>query len=114
MARLCRAMCTSLRRAKYTQMYTDRDLIFYLSYNHCLQTVNMLFNEQKWTHKGTQLRYDLIDFKKVVTMTSMTLSEYKVSEPHTFIDGHENNNGTLGYEQFVAQRYSFLCLSKNV
>ena len=26
--------------------------------------------------KGTQLRYNLIDFKKVVTMTSLTLSEY--------------------------------------
>jgi len=25
--------------------------------------------------KGTQLRYDLIDFKKVVTMTSLALSE---------------------------------------
>jgi len=61
--------------------------------------------------KGTQLRYDLIDFKKVVTITSLTLGEYTVSEPQTFIDGHENNNGTLGYEQCVAQRYSFLCLS---
>jgi len=38
--------------------------------------------------KGTQLRYDLI-----------------------FIDGHENNNGTLGYEQWVEQRYSFLYVS---
>ena len=40
--------------------------------------------------KGTQLRYNLIDFKKVVTMTSLT---------QTFIDGHESNNGTLEYEQ---------------
>ena len=47
--------------------------------------------------KGTQLRYDLMDFKKVVTMTSLTLGEYTVSEPQTFIDGNENNNGTLGY-----------------
>ena len=61
--------------------------------------------------KGTQLRYNLIDFKKVVTMTSLTLSEYTVSEPQTFIDGHENNNGTLGYEQCAEKRYSFLCLS---
>ena len=45
---------------------------------------------------GTQLRYDLIGFKKVATMTSLTLSEYIVSEPQTFIDGHENNNVTLG------------------
>ena len=48
--------------------------------------------------KAAQLRYDLIDFKKVVSMTSLTLSEYTVNEPQTFIDGHENNNGTLGYE----------------
>jgi len=61
--------------------------------------------------KGTQLGYDLIDFKKVVTMTSLTLSEYTVSEPQTFIDEHEHNNGTLGYEQCVEQRYGFLCLS---
>ena len=61
--------------------------------------------------KGTQLRYDLIDFKKVVTMMSLTLSEYTVSEPQTFIDEHENNNGTLGYKQSVEQRYGFLCLS---
>jgi len=33
--------------------------------------------------KETQLRYDLIDFKKVVTMTPLTLSEYTVSESHT-------------------------------
>ena len=46
--------------------------------------------------KGTQLRYDLIDFKNVVTKTSLTFSEYTVSQPQTFIDGHENNNGTLG------------------
>ena len=68
----------------------------------------MLFNKQM---KGTQLRYDLIGFKKVGTMTSLTLSEYIVSEPQTFIDGHENNNGTLGYEQCVDKRYSFLRLS---
>ena len=61
--------------------------------------------------KGTQLRYDLIGFKKVVTMTSLTLSEYIVSEPQTFIDGHENNNGTLGYEQCVEKRYSLLSVS---
>jgi len=58
----------------------DRDLIFYLSYYHCLQTVKML---TKMEIKGTQLRYDLIDFKKVVTMTSLTLMEYTVSEPQT-------------------------------
>ena len=29
--------------------------------------------------KGTQLRYDLIDFKKVVTIMSLTLGEYTVS-----------------------------------
>ena len=61
--------------------------------------------------KGTQLRYDSIDFNKVVTMTSLTLSEYTVSEPQTFIDGHEHNYGILGYEQCVEQMYSFLCLS---
>ena len=61
--------------------------------------------------KGTQLRYDLIEFKKVVTMTSLTLSEHTLSEPQTFIGGHEHNNGTLGYEHCVAQWYSFLCLS---
>ena len=61
--------------------------------------------------KGTQLRYDLIDFKKVVTIMSLALSEYTVSEPQTFIDGHEHNNGTLGYQQCLEQRYSFLCLS---
>ena len=33
--------------------------------------------------KGTQLRYDLMDFKKVVTMTSLTLGEYTVSESQT-------------------------------
>jgi len=58
--------------------------------------------------------YDLIDFKKVITMTSLTLSEYTVSEAQTIIEGHENNNGKLGYEQCVVQRYSFLCLSLNV
>jgi len=42
---------------------------------------------------------------------SLTLSEYTVSEPQTFIDEHENNNGTLGYKQSVEQRYGFLCLS---
>jgi len=68
-----------------------------LSYYDCLQTVKMVYNKQKMEIKGTQLRYDLIDFKKVVTMTSLTLGEYTVSEPQTFIDGHENNNGTLGY-----------------
>jgi len=47
-------------------------------------------------------------------MTSLTHSEYTGSEPQTFIDGHENNNSTLGYEQCVEQRYSFLCLSWNV
>ena len=52
--------------------------------------------------KGTQLHYNLIDFKKVVTMTSLT---------QTFIDGHESNNGTLKYEQCVEQIYSFLWLS---
>ena len=66
-----------------------------LSYYHCLQTVKMIFNKQKMEIKGTQLRYDLIDFKKVATMTSLTLSEYTVSEPQTFIDGDENNNGPL-------------------
>ena len=30
--------------------------------------------------KGTQLRYDLIDFKKVVTMMSLTLSDYTMSD----------------------------------
>ena len=50
-------------------------------------------------------------FQEVVTMTSLTLREYTVSDPHTFVDGHEHNNGTLGYEHCVAQRYSFLCLS---
>ena len=30
--------------------------------------------------KGPQLRYDTIDYKKVVTMTSLTLSEYTFSE----------------------------------
>jgi len=44
-------------------------------------------------------------------MTSLTLSEYPVSERQTIIDGHENSNGTLGYEQCVEQRYSFLSLS---
>jgi len=33
--------------------------------------------------KGTQLRYDAIDFKKVVTTTSLTLNEYTVSESQT-------------------------------
>ena len=52
---------------------------------------------------------NLIDFKKVVTMTSLTLSEYTFSYSHKrFIDGHENNNGTLGYEPCVEQRYSVL------
>mgnify|MGYP007091763084 CR=1 FL=1 len=55
--------------------------------------------------KGTQLSYDAIDFKKVVTMTSLTLNEYTVSHKR-FIDGHESNNGTLGYEQGMEQRYS--------
>ena len=91
-------------------MYKDRDLVFYLSYYHCLQTVKVLFNKQNGI-TGTQLRYQLIDFKKVGTMTSLKLSEYTVSESQTFIDGHENNNGTLGYKQCVEQRYGFLCLS---
>jgi len=37
-------------------------------------------------------------------MTSLTLREYTVSDPHTFVDGHEHNNGILGYEHCVAQR----------
>jgi len=30
--------------------------------------------------KGTQLRYELSDFKKIVTMTSWTISEYTLCE----------------------------------
>jgi len=33
--------------------------------------------------KGTQIRCDSIDFKKVITKTSLTLSEYKVSKSQT-------------------------------
>ena len=29
-----------------------------------------------------------------------------------FINGQENNNGTLGYQQCVGQRYGFLCVLK--
>ena len=36
--------------------------------------------------KVTQLRYDIIDFKKVITMTSLTLSKYTVSESQTLMD----------------------------
>ena len=54
----------------------------------------------------TQLCYDLIDFKKVVTITSLVLRAVNQNWIHTvslkrFIDGHAHNNDILGYEQCV-------------
>ena len=44
-------------------------------------------------------------------MTSLTLSEYILSESQTIIDGDENNNGTLGKEQSWSKGIvSFVCL----
>ena len=76
-------MYTIRRRAQYTEVYKDRDLIFYLSYYHCLQTVRKSFDKQKL--KGHTTVLYLIDFKKVVTMTSLALElsfkiKYTVSE----------------------------------
>ena len=78
-------------------MYTFRRRIFYLSYYHSrLKEKNNLINKNE---KGTQLCYDLFDFKKVITMTSLALRafnqhtiQYTVS--NKFIDEHENNKET--------------------
>ena len=39
------------------EVYKDRDLIFYLSYYQCLQTVKKSFNKQKLKGRTTVLRF---------------------------------------------------------
>jgi len=58
MARLCRSIYTIRRRAQYTEVYKDRDLIFYSSYYHCLQTVRKSFDKQKLKGHTTVLWFN--------------------------------------------------------
>ena len=50
-------------RYTWRAIYRDKDILFYLSYYHCLQTVKKS-NLQDNKCKGTQMCYDLIDSRK--------------------------------------------------
>ena len=94
-------------------MYTDSDLIFYLSYYHCLQTVKKSFNKQRLKGHTTVLRFDRFQESCHHDVIGTRCCQSKLNTQWVihkrFIDGHEHNNGRLGYEQCVEQS-SFVCL----
>ena len=97
-------------------MYTDRDLIFYLSYYHCLQTVKKSFNKQNLKGYTTVLRFNRFQESRhhdvIGTQSCQSKLKTQWVSLKRFIDGHGHNNDTLGYEQCVEKRYSFLCVLK--
>ena len=86
----------------------------YLSYYHCLQTVKKPFNKQKLKGHTTVLRF--IQFPESRHHDTVGTQELSIKIENTvslkrFIDGHGHNNDTLGHEQCVEKRHSFLCVS---
>ena len=77
-------MYTFRRRVyrQYTEVYKDSDLIYYLSYYHCLQTVRKSFNKQKLKGQTTVLRCNR--FQESRHHDVIGKIEYTVSEPQTF------------------------------
>ena len=59
-------------------MYKDRDLVFFVSYYHCLQTVKKSFNKQNLKGHTTVLCFNR--FKKFATMASLALGHEHSSE----------------------------------
>ena len=100
LGKLERAMYTFQRRTLYTEVYKDRDILFYLSYYHCLQTVK----------KGSQLCYYLIEFKKVVPMTSLAklntqwVSNNSLMDMNTITTHYDTRNA------WSKGKVSFVCL----
>ena len=100
MARLCRV--------------TDRDLIFYLSYYHCLQTGKKSFNKHILKGYTTVLRFNWFQESRlhhiIGTQNQSKLNTQWVSLKR-FINGHEHNDHTLGYMPCVEKGIvSIVCL----